>query len=386
MKPIQLDRSNFTWFFYSRVIDAFRWGFVVSIFFPKFFGRGSRMILWSSTAIACGLFAAVGPVSALDLLWNNVVPDNNATIETTDGAWNATDTSWSVAPVVPAAFEGAANQAFTVGATAIFTETPSLVTSDGTAVPSGLTFSVAGYTIAGTLKYGLALAIDAADDTLSLATAGDPDVTISAALNGVGDITKSGVGVVAVSGDNTGATGNLSVNAGSMVSTGNYGGTVGVAFGAALDVNGGTVSGLVTNSGGTVEIGGATFAMGVAVTTGTVTVDGNSTVDGTGIVNTGGTVIVDAPRVLTGDVRNNGATTVVNNGQIIGDVTNAGAGTTTNAGLIDGDMTVSAGAFNNETGGSISGAATASAGTVGANGGSFDGGLTVGGSATLNIT
>ncbi|WP_342077309.1 hypothetical protein [Yoonia sp. SS1-5] len=208
--------------------------------------------------------------------------------------------------------------------------TPATVTVVGTVAPAAITFGEPGYTIEGGTLYVGGDAGFGSVDTLAIEVASGSAV-VNSDLVIEDDVTVNvagGAGVLTLGGSTTGADTTVALI------------TVG---GGGLVVSG-TINDNVTNDGGTV------------------------TVDGT----------VAAVTASDGDT--------INNGQINGATVVDGAGATfENNSALNATLEVSAGSFDNETGGTVDGLSTISGtGIVNANGGDFAGGILLNG-GTLEV-
>lgn len=233
--------------------------------------------------------------------------------------------------------------------------------------PTSLTFDVSGVEIAegaGTIAFGtnaLSFTVTNAGET----------ATVSAGMTGTGDITVDGAdatSVLVLSGDNSGVTGDLGIDSGTVTLQGNYGaggtGGIDVASGAGLNAESGTISGAVTSEGAVVA-GGATF-------------DGGLTVQGAG-------ASLDLTANTTGDIVNGGAggsgiTFEIDNMlTVTGDVSIAdSAGIINHNGTIAGALGVGDGQVIASDTSTVRGAVTVDAGTLTSNGATFEdiGGVT----------
>jgi autotransporter-associated beta strand protein len=110
-----------------------------------------------------------------------------------------------------------------------------------------------------------AVTLDSAGGTFGVTTAGTT-YTLSGAVSGVGNLTKTGAGSLALSGTNT-YTGTTAVNGGTLLVTGNSGG----ATGAVTVANGGTLGGTGTLGGATTVQSGGTVRGDSGAGTGTLT-------------------------------------------------------------------------------------------------------------------
>jgi autotransporter-associated beta strand protein len=177
--------------------------------------------------------------------------------------------------------------------------------------------------------------------------------TFSNVISGTGALTKTGNGVLTLSGANT-YTGLTNVNGGTLSVSSNVGtGAVAVASGATL-AGSGTVSGNTTVNGGTVGSTGNTLTLGS-----TLTSTGNSTIATGSTVNvTGGTSVSSGFFAVNGTL---GGTTSIAAGATL-----LGTGTL-------GATTVASGAF-------LTPGASASAGLL-----SFSSTLSLGGTTTVDV-
>ncbi|MEI6464508.1 MAG: autotransporter-associated beta strand repeat-containing protein, partial [Verrucomicrobiota bacterium] len=210
-----------------------------------------------------------------------------------DGTWSTatTPTNWRDAG-------GTTQAAWTTGA-ATFRGTAGTVTVDNTAgqvVFTGATFSTTGYTIAGgALKTDTAVTpIQVGDATADTATM---NATISAPIIGTGGISKTGLGTLTLSGNGT-YTGNTTVSAGTLLINGDQSGATGPVSVASLASLGGTgTTGNVTVQNGAALVGKAgsvltltslnlnatsqvNVTLGAPATTGLFKVNGALTLDG----------------------------------------------------------------------------------------------------------
>ena len=152
-----------------------------------------------------------------------------------------------------------------------------------------------------------------------------------------------------------------------------------------LVVNGGQITGLVTNNGGTIEANGGDFAGGITNNSGTVNVNEDVTANITN-ATTNGTVVIDATKTLSGNLTNTAGDATIA-GIVSGNVTTGGSATedvVDLTGQITGTLGVNGGQFNANAG-SVGGAATLSAGVLNLNGATFTTGTLGQSGGTLNV-
>ena len=189
-------------------------------------------------------------------------------------------------------------------------------------------------------------------------------------LNGMGDVNVNG----ATTGDVDNAGGTLFVN---DTLTGD------VSVTAGFVENDGTIAGEVTIDGGTVEQDAGSDTTGLTRLNAGGTLEANGGSFSGGILTTGGTLDITAN--TTGDIRNNGATIEVPGGLVLtGDLTNR-SGTTDLNGTVSGELTVDAGDVNTVAASNVTGTTTLEGGALNAAGGTFDGRITANG-GTLTVS
>ncbi|MEL6572514.1 MAG: hypothetical protein AAFQ64_12685 [Pseudomonadota bacterium] len=308
------------------------------------------MILFGWTEIA----------RAQDLSWNL----------TSNGNWNTTDPNWIEDGVV-------APLAFTNGASVTFEEVGGFTVTidDGSVQVSDITFVEDGYAIAQS-SGGAPFAIEPTGGAFALTLNAGVTATVTAPFTGTDPITVVGTptSTLALSGDSSGATGELDITGGTVTLSGDYGGAV-TNSGESL-TNTATISGLVTNNADLTAAG--TFSSGITNAAGTVTVTADSTGN---ITNTGGDLTVNLGQTLTGDVTNaDAAPDTVVDGSVVGNLT-VFDGTVDNNGTVTGNTDVSGGALTND--GTLDGALIVTGGTVD-NTASVVGNVTVNGGTVTN--
>ncbi len=190
------------------------------------------------TLLIAGSAAFVGTMShAANYNWTNGASTMS---------WNATDTNWDA---------GAGNVAWADNNAAIFGATGAgAITVYGTQTVTGLTVSAAGYSLSG------------GQINLGSATTGfaiNNDISISSVIGGTNALTKTGTGNLTLSGSNS-YTGNTTISAGRVIlgsgsALGTTAGSTTVSNGAALNVNGQTISENLTLSGSGVSSSGAMY-------------------------------------------------------------------------------------------------------------------------------
>ncbi|WP_196217485.1 autotransporter-associated beta strand repeat-containing protein, partial [Burkholderia pseudomallei] len=302
--------------------------------------------------------------------WDGAGNPNNNVVDGGTGVWNTgtgANNNWTDSG-------GVANAPYTPGF-AVFESTPGLVTVDNTGgqvVAAGLQFAVNGYRITGA---PVSLAETTAGSGISLIRVGDGTAagsgytaTIDSVLQGTGvGVTKADLGKLVLTGANT-YTGGTTISAGAL-QLGN-GGTSGSIVGNVVDNgtlifnrsdNAGTVSGVISGTGGIQQIGtGTTTLTGANTYSGTTAVSSGILQVGnggtTGSLGTGATTL-SSPGTLA---FNFSAPTTYTYGGVIsgtGSLLQNGAGTTTltGANTYSGGTTISAGTLALGSGGSIVG-------------------------------
>ncbi|TIX49717.1 hypothetical protein [Alteraurantiacibacter aquimixticola] len=181
--------------------------------------------------------------------------------------------------------------------------------------------------------------------------------------------------------------GTVMVSGGVIQNEGLIDDAVNIAGGEVQNNGGGTISGLISVTGGTLTASGGTFGGDVAISgTGTFNVDGNTGVGTTTI--TGGDIDVSFGTTLQTDLVQSGGTTTI---QFDGTLTDAD-GTILTGGLIDNDgnitnaVTIDGGTLTNNAGGAIDDETTVLSGTLNAAGGFFGGGGVIAQGGTVNVT
>ena len=152
----------------------------------------------------------------------------------------------------------------------------SLVLSDGITLAENLLLIGTGVDGNGALQLLSGTAALTGNLTLSnaLVNVSGTNLTIAGVVSGSNSITKTGTGVLTLSGTNT-YTGSMSIDAGTVSVTGIMNGSgAGV-----VTVNAGTLEGTGTINSAVVVNEGATLSAGVAANTGTLTINGNVTLD-----------------------------------------------------------------------------------------------------------
>lgn len=209
------------------------------------------------TLLIAGLAAFGGTMShAANYTWTNGASSMS---------WNATDTNWST---------GGGNIAWADSNAAIFGATGAgAITVYGTQTITGLTVNSTGYSLSG------------GQINLGSAATGfviNNDISIGSIIGGANGLTKTGTGNLTLSGNNL-YSGNTTVSAGRVIlghanALGTTAGSTTVASGAAVNVNGLTLSENFTISGTGVSVGGAIYnsSATTAVLNGTVTVTGGT--------------------------------------------------------------------------------------------------------------
>jgi outer membrane autotransporter protein len=159
------------------------------------------------------------------------------------------------------------------------------------------------------------------------------------AITGTGTVLKTGGGQLTYAGNGSAFTGTTTVSAGRLLLTGSLGGTAIVSQGAALALDGGSLTANLANAG-TFAIGGAsgTTYAGTLTGAGALTKDGTGTfrLTGNGAGFTGSTTVSGGSLLLTGSLAgtvliNTAGTLQVGDGQTNGDLT---ASTTNNGTMI----------------------------------------------------
>ena len=154
----------------------------------------------SILAVAGLLFASVGKSTAASLVWDSDgtpgMPVGGA------GVWNS-PLLWD---------NGGTMQSWVDASTAVFDGNPGTVTIVSGVIASGLVFETGGYLIAG----GGGTLTLAGAGTIRVAGMGTP-VTISAQVSGSAGLTKIGDGTVVLANSANNFTGDLVINAGTLV-------------------------------------------------------------------------------------------------------------------------------------------------------------------------
>ena len=247
------------------------------------------------------------------------------------GTWSSVDASTGGA----GSWNGTNSSGWDGAYTAVFTGTGDVVTIDtGTTVAAtkGITFSSDGFTVSGGT---IALSNSNGLNIINVATG---TAEISSALSGQGSVSKSGNGILKLSGNNDSLTGAITVASGTLKigsanALGAAGNTVNVS-GGVLDLNGITMTnsnplniqgtGALVNTATGVEgkyLGNVTLtaATSYVVTTGDINMNGTTNLNGFGLTLTGGA----SNLTLGGNVTGSGNVTVT-----------VGAGATTFSGSL----------------------------------------------------
>ncbi len=357
-----------------------------------------RTGLLNTTAIVgmAAILSAVLPHGAVadDLTWDSDSGANG--LQNGSGTWEeggGSNQNWQdqADPEFDAPDNNDANTRFDDGDTVTFSDLgggSATITLGDPVEPAAMTFESGGYTFE---NGGDADHVIVVTGSMGIEIASG-DITFDAELSNGGTVTINGGGgdgtliLNAANDDDDGGTsatyavqsGGLTINgstaAGDAVTVGGDGtltidnggsvlGTVTLDSGTFNNVSG-SVGGFTTITGGNAFGQGGSFDGGVGMTGGTLTVDADTTgsiTNGNGA--TGGILDINGGNTLTGNV-----------------VTNIG--TSFNGGTITGTVDVTAGSFDNQTGGDIEGLATVSGtGQLTATGGDFTGGVQVDGGA-----
>jgi autotransporter-associated beta strand protein len=189
-------------------------------------GNSGTQTKWLSSTKE--IVATISPSSYTYWDGSDSTADDN--VDGGTGTWNSTNTNWTIDG-------GAANSIWAGGtATATFKTTGGTVTVNGTQSIGGLNFEANGYTLSAGTSPSLSLA---QDSTITVNTGTSTDTaTIVPPLTGSFGITKSGSGIAILRGTNT-YTGTTTVTAGTL-QVGN-GGTTG-SLGTGSIVNNGTLA------------------------------------------------------------------------------------------------------------------------------------------------
>lgn len=277
----------------------------------------------------------------------NMANHGNNDIDGGTGTWNKANTNW-------ADKDGALHGAWSDGQYAIFTGTAGTVTVDnsgGDIVVDGMQFAVDGYRIEGdaiTLQDGEAIIRVGVGNSSGMTMS----ATIASELKGNGSLTKSDLGTLILTADNS-YTGGTTVTEG-ILQLGDDGATGSVqgdiTNNATLAVNRSdayTLSGRISGSGALAQNGtgtliltsknsytggttiktGSTLQLGDGNTSGSIT--GNVTNDGVLAINRSDRVVLDGAISGTGSLQHNGTGTTV----LTGNSAWSG-GTTINAGTL----------------------------------------------------
>ncbi len=334
----------------------------------------SPLRLWLRTSTALVALAMVAtapaPISAATLTFDNTV----------DGDWNGLGSNQTWVRI-----QGMAtiSTAFSEGDDVIFANTGQTVAISEDVEPKSITFNVDGYTIRpkASVDPEPVLLIDDSDGLNIAVTDSTHTATILAGISGSGDILVNGAGVLVLEGDNSGATGELKLDGGSITLRGGHGGSVDIQEGT-LRASDGTIAGEVTVGGdgigndGTLRMSGSQFGgMVTADTHGKIVVTTDTAAN---VTVAGGSLTVNAgvnpdTITLTGDVTQTGGDTKILGG--LAGMASVSGGTFDTSGDVSGALFVSGTGSLEVSGGTVGGKVRNDGGTMVISGGTISGAI-----------
>ncbi|MEJ2001574.1 MAG: autotransporter domain-containing protein [Maritimibacter sp.] len=258
------------------------------------------------TAISGQVNLNVG-VPTLFAYWDGTGAESDGTITGGAGSWSTSATNWTLP-------DGSANGAYHPDTFLVFAGTPGTVSIDASGgaitTSAGMQFASDGYVITGD---DLGITGDATIRVGDGSSVGAGyEATIASNLTGAGNLTKTDLGTLTLTGDNSGFTGTTTLSEGLLNVDGMLGGTLTLAGGTlggsgtlgTVDVTAGTLA--PGHSVGTLNVGDLSFGSGSTYAVelkdgGFVAGTNNDFINATGTITlTGGTVTV-APENGTDD-------------------------------------------------------------------------------------